>query len=543
MRTTAMTNLFRNTLSRSPVPQQLHPSISPSPLFGSNNGSPSVGPTAAHSSQYVNSPVSLTQRSISSRALDAGLRSSSGERSRSRSRGGNYDEIFQTQATLIDTSQPDSDGSSGGSNQGRAGSIDNRSLSSGASNQSIDRSSSSEEERRRRIQSEKSDRSDNRDSLSLRRDRLTDIDSYNQRVGQNDRDIVFEQSPLFNDRGSFGLDDRDMSADKSILSDREKRMSTQLIQSRRPTPPPTTKRDKGKGRARIEKENRQDEDIDMEEGDVSREPLEDFDSLIAPTPEQAPAKKKTKRKSEKKEVKEKRARMEKKARKSDKEKRKSRLAEEFEVKSEDEKQQPPPKVPVKKTQKRNKTKEEAEGRRSRRRQGGVEEVRSDEGDEPSTRKSRKISTDAVFKVPEIPVKRKRKSAIRQAYRDGRTQADVDREEAVAAKEATRLAKKRKKDRRIDDEEVHLFHTIFLSDQTLSNPFTEDIDKKHQAVASRAITKSQRQINEIDVFWNLMVNEVDDIIDQTESRTLLHDIRHFNALLEKEFTERVGRNLS
>lgn len=514
-----------------------------------------MGPAATHSSQHVDSPVSLSQRSISSRALDAGLRSSS-ERSRSRSRGGNFDEEnFQTQDTLIEPSQRDSDGSSGGSNQGRAGSIGNRSLSSSASNPPNDRSSSSEEERRLRTQSE---RSKNRDSLSSRRDRLTDINSFNQRVGQNDRDILFEQTPLFSDRGSFGLDDRDMSADKSILSDREKRMSTQLIQSRRPTPPPTTKRDKGKGRARVEKENRQDDDVEMEEGDVSREPLEDFDSLIAPTPEQAPAKKKTKRKSEKKEEKEKRARMEKrarksekkeekekrariekKARKSDKGKRKSRVADEADVKSEDGETQPPPKEPVKKTQKKKKSKEEAEGRRSRRRQGGVEEVRSDEEDEASTRTSRKTSTDAVFKVPEIPIKRKRKSAIRQAYRDGRTQADVDREEAAATKEATRLAKKRKKDRRIDDEEVHLFHTIFLSDQTLSNPFTEDIDKKHQAVASRAITKSQRQINEIDVFWNLMVNEVDDVIDQTESRTLLHDIRHFNALLEKEFTERVG----
>ena len=67
----------------------------------------------------------------------------------------------------------------------------------------------------------------------------------------------------------------------------------------------------------------------------------------------------------------------------------------------------------------------------------------------------------------------------------------------------------------------------------------DIDQKHKGVASRAITKSQRHVNEIDVFWNMLINEIDNVIEQTESRTLLHDIRHFNALLEKEFMERVG----
>ncbi|TIA68697.1 hypothetical protein E3P91_03966 [Wallemia ichthyophaga] len=536
MRTTAMTNLFRHSLSRSrsPIPQQQQP---PSPLF-------------------------------------ANVRSSS-----QRSYTSNRPENFQTQATLIDSDNGinGSSPNSNHSNQGRAGSPQS-SFSSGRSSLSNNRSSSSVEERRRRMQSERSAGSE-KSALStldrttrtseFPRDRLTDIDSVNQKVDGHDRDILFGNNPLFNDIDSTPLDDGDMSADKSILSDREKRMSTQLIQSSRATPPPSNKREKGKGRVRgerkketnmdperekdIEKETEK-ENSTVDKAHPSTEPTEDFDSLVAPTPQQAPASiKKRARKSDTNEVKErKKARKSdnkeaKKARKSEnksKKMRKSRVTEDVDVKAEtDQSQQAQQTQPSKKKEekkekknKKDKAARESDSRQVRRRRGGVQEVRSDEEDETRPRKSE----STVFKVPELPakpVKRKRKSAIRHAYRDGKTQADVDREDAAAAKAAKNLARKRKKDRRIDDEEMHLFHTISLSDQTTMNPFAQDIDKKHEAVASRAIAKSQRQINEIDVFWNLLVNEVDDVIDQTESRTLLHDIRHFNALLEKEFTEK------
>ncbi|TIB73112.1 hypothetical protein E3Q23_03112 [Wallemia mellicola] len=139
----------------------------------------------------------------------------------------------------------------------------------------------------------------------------------------------------------------------------------------------------------------------------------------------------------------------------------------------------------------------------------VPKVRRIKTSEPRPPKPRDI-----FKRPILPLSRKR-----QGEQLGQT-----------AKEPS--------DRKKVPDEIFEYKALIAPPNDGVDELIDEIDAKHKHVAGRAINRSLTVVNELDVVWEIVTDEIEEAIARAQSRTMMHDLRHMMSILEVGFVKKV-----
>lgn len=138
-------------------------------------------------------------------------------------------------------------------------------------------------------------------------------------------------------------------------------------------------------------------------------------------------------------------------------------------------------------------------------------------------KVRRINTNAprppkprdIFKRPILPLSRKR-----QGEQLGQT-----------AKEPS--------DKKKGPDEIFEYKALIAPPNDGVEELIDEIDAKHKHVAGRAINRSLTVVNELDVVWEIVTDEIEEAIARAQSRTMMHDLRHMMSILEVGFVKKVS----
>ena len=140
---------------------------------------------------------------------------------------------------------------------------------------------------------------------------------------------------------------------------------------------------------------------------------------------------------------------------------------------------------------------------------------------------------------------------RQQEKEERQQEEEERKQQEKKEQQKQRRKERQQQRRQEeqesDEETHAssqntkaieIRSLLPITTQYSTQMTEQSDRKRWAAAEKEIKKCREVVNEIDVIWEIVAEEIEIEIEKAGSKTLKHDLTHLYNILEIEFVNKI-----